>query len=60
VGTKFGVYLFGTDLKRIGSLALASPAVAFAGPGGKQKDRVYVVDAAGNVLVLALAHQPDK
>ena len=54
------MYLFGTDLKRIGSLALASPAVAFAGPGGKQKDRVYVVDAAGNVLVLALAHQPDK
>ena len=30
------------------------PAVAFAGPAGKERDRVYVVDAAGNVTVLGL------
>jgi hypothetical protein len=59
VGTKFSVYLFGTDpsgagLKKIGGLTLSAQAVAFAGPGGKQKDSVYVVDAAGKVTVLTL------
>jgi hypothetical protein len=52
VGTKFGVHVFGTDLKLIGRQAL--PAVAFAGPGGKARDRVYVVDGAGQVTVLTL------
>ena len=54
VGTKFAVHLFGGDLKEIGRHVLPSVAAAFAGPGGKQKDRVYVVDAAGNVTVLAV------
>jgi len=52
VGTKFAVHLFGADLKTIGRQAIA--AVAFAGPGGKNRDRVYVVDAAGQVTVLTL------
>jgi hypothetical protein len=54
VGTKFGVHLFGADLKEIGSHQLTVPAAGFAGPGGKDKDRVYVVDVAGNVTVLVL------
>jgi hypothetical protein len=54
VGTKFSVYLFGADLKMLGSHAMAVPAAAFAGPGGKQKDSVYVVDQAGNVTVLTV------
>jgi hypothetical protein len=52
VGTKFGVQLFDGEFKRIGARAM--PAAAFAGPGGKGKDRVYVVDAAGHVTVLVL------
>jgi hypothetical protein len=59
VGTKFSVYLFGADplgagLKMLGSHAMAVPAAAFAGPGGKQKDSVYVVDQAGSVTVLSV------
>lgn len=59
VGTKFGVYLFaaapsGGGLKKVGGLTLSTPAVAIVGPGGKNKDRVYVVDAGGNVMILAL------
>jgi len=54
VGTKFGVHLFGGDLKQIGSHTFATPAAGFAGPGGKDKDRLYVVDAAGNVTVLTI------
>jgi len=42
----------GAGLKLIGSQPM--PVAAFAGPGGKHNDRVYVVDAAGNVTVLAL------
>jgi hypothetical protein len=52
VGTKFGVHLFDGDLKPIGSHKFSTPAAGFAGPGGKDKDRVYVVDVAGNVTVL--------
>ena len=52
VGTKFAVYLFGADMKLIGRQALES--VAFAGPGGKGRDRVYVVDEAGRVTVLVM------
>jgi len=52
VGTKFSIQLFGADLKLIGRQAI--PAVAFAGPGGKDRDRVYVVDGAGKVTVLIL------
>jgi len=52
VGTKFGVHLFGPDLELIGHQALS--AVAFAGPAGKNLDRAYVVDTAGNVTVLVL------
>jgi len=54
VGTKFGVQVFGTDLKKIGGVALPAQAVAFAGPGGKDKDRVYVVGRDGSVSVLVL------
>jgi len=52
VGTKFGVHLFGPDLKKIGSLPIR--VAAFAGPAGKQRDRVYVVAPSGQVTVLAL------
>ncbi len=57
VGTKMGVHLFGSDpsgagLKRIGSQAM--PVAAFVGPGGKARDRAYVVDSAGQVTVLIL------
>ncbi len=66
VGTKFSVRLFApegirgdaaaqtaTGLKEIGRNVLTVPAAAFAGPGGKEKDRAFVVDAAGNVIVLS-------
>ena len=54
VGTKFGVTLFGGDLKKIGRHRLSAPAAGFAGPGGKDKNCVYVVDVAGNVTVLTV------
>jgi hypothetical protein len=59
VGTKFSVRLFaadpaGTGMKEVGRDVLPVPAAAFAGPGGKDKDRVFVVDTAGNVTVLSL------
>jgi hypothetical protein len=54
VGTKFAVHLFGNDLKEIGRHVLPTVAAAFAGPGGKLKDRAYVVDAAGKVAVLII------
>jgi hypothetical protein len=50
VGTQLSVHLFGADLRLRGRQAL--PAVAFAGPGGQKRDRVYVVDATGKVTVL--------
>ena len=58
VGTKFALHLFAGDptsggLKETGSQKLATTAAAFAGPGGKN-DRVYFVDSAGNVTVLAV------
>jgi hypothetical protein len=60
VGTKFGVHLFapsgvrrdGSDYKKIGSQDM--PVAAFAGPGGKNKDRVYVVGPDGNVTILVV------
>ena len=59
VGTKFSVQLFATDpagtgMKEIGGKVLSVPAAAFAGPGGKDRDRVFVIDAAGNVTILSL------
>jgi hypothetical protein len=58
VGTKFALHLFAGDptsggLKEIGAQKLRNPAAAFAGPGGKN-DRVYLIDSAGNVTVLAV------
>jgi hypothetical protein len=52
VATKFGVHLFGNDFKRVGTQAM--PVAAFAGPGGKDKDRVYVVGPDGSVNVLKI------
>ena len=52
VGTKMGVHLFGSDLKLIGSQPM--PVAAFAGPGGKTRDRTYIVNPAGQVTVLIL------
>jgi len=52
VGTKFAVHLFGPDLKPVGKKAAYS--VAFAGPGGNKRNRVYVVDAGGRVTILAI------
>ena len=54
VGTKFSVQLFGSDLKLIGKHKYGVPAAAFAGPGGKECDRVYVVGTDGKVTVLVL------
>jgi hypothetical protein len=54
VGTKFAVHLFGNDLKGIGRHVLPTAAAAFAGPGGKNKDRTYVIDTAGKVTVLII------
>jgi hypothetical protein len=54
VGSRFGVQVFGTDLKKTGGLPLPAQAVAFAGPGRKDKDRVYVVGPDGSVSVLVL------
>ena len=52
VGTRTGVKLFGGDYRLIGREAM--PVTAMAGPGGKDRDRVYTVDAAGKVTVLRL------
>jgi hypothetical protein len=52
VGIKFGVHVFDSNLKEIGIYPI--PSVAFAGPGGKQKDRVFVVGPDGNVTVLVV------
>jgi hypothetical protein len=59
VGTKFSVRLYapdpaGTGMKEIGRNVLPVSAAAFAGPGGKEKDRVFVVDTAGTVTVLSI------
>ena len=54
VSTRFGLQVFGTDLQKIGGVSLPAQAAAFAGPGGKDKDRVYVVGPDGSVSVLAL------
>jgi hypothetical protein len=49
---EFGVHLFGPDLKPRGRQALS--AAAFAGPGGKGRDRAWAMDAAGNASVPGL------
>jgi hypothetical protein len=59
VGTRFSVQLFardpsGTGLTRVGKTVLPAPAAAFAGPGGANRDGVFVVDSAGQVSVLVL------
>jgi hypothetical protein len=59
VGTTFGVRLFaagpaGTGLKEIGRNVFRVPAAAFAGPGGKDHDRLYIAGADGQVTVLSL------
>jgi hypothetical protein len=58
VGTNFGVHLFGGDpatgsMKKVGEQKIPT-AAAFAGPGGKNKDRVYVIGPDGVVSVLVL------
>jgi len=55
LGTKFGVHVFAADqngYQKLGSMAVA--VAAFAGPGGRLRDRVYVVDPAGYIKVLVL------
>jgi hypothetical protein len=59
VGTTFGVRLFapdpaGTGLKEVGRNIFRVPAAAFAGPGGKDHDRLYIVGTDGQVTVLSL------
>lgn len=54
VGTRFGVQVFGTDLKKLGGVSLPAQAAAVAGPSGKDKDRVYLVGPDGSVSVLVL------
>jgi hypothetical protein len=57
VGTKFGAHAFAADsskagFKKIGSQAM--PVAAFAGPGGTNRDRVFVVGSSGAVSILTL------
>ena len=52
VVTKFGVHVFGGDLKKLDRCP--QPSKSFAGPGGKNKDRVYCVDDAGKVTVVVI------
>ena len=56
VGSKTGVRLFDTDpsagMKEIG--CYPARVAAFAGPGGKQKDRLFVVAPDGAVTVLVI------
>jgi hypothetical protein len=52
VVTKFGVYVFGPDLKKLGRCPQSSKS--FAGPGGQNKDRVYCVDDTGKVTVVVI------
>jgi hypothetical protein len=52
VGTRTGVLLFGSDYRLTGRQTM--PVTALAGPGGKDRDRVYAVDTAGKVTVLRL------
>jgi len=52
VGMKFWPQLFRANLKPIGKQAMS--AAGFAGPGGKERDRVYVIDAGGKVTVLVM------
>jgi hypothetical protein len=52
VGTKFGVHLFSGDGKRLGRQTAS--LAAFAGPGGKGRDRVFGVSASGRVTVFVV------
>jgi len=52
VGTTFGVHLFDRDANALGVQAIE--CAAFAGPGGTERDRVFVIDPAGQVSVLTL------
>jgi hypothetical protein len=54
IGTKFSVQLFGPDLKKLGGSVLPVPPIAFAGPGGKDKDSVFVIDSTGQVTIVVL------
>jgi hypothetical protein len=50
VGTRFAVHVYGADFARVSRTA--APAIGFAGPGGPQRDRVYVVHGDGTVEAL--------
>ncbi len=52
VGTKFSVQLFGPDLRPAGRHPILS--VAFAGPGGPNRDRAFAIGGDGRVTVLTL------
>jgi hypothetical protein len=52
VGSKFGLSVFDSQFHKTASLTI--PSVAFAGPAGKAKDKVYVIDAAGKVTVVTI------
>jgi hypothetical protein len=52
VGSKFGLSVFDAQLHKTASLTI--PSVAFAGPAGKSKDKVYVIDDAGKVTVVTI------
>jgi len=58
VGTKLGVQAYGSDFQPLGGRAL--PVAAFAGPGGKSGDRVFVVEPSGAARVLVLAVDPKE
>jgi hypothetical protein len=53
VGTRFAVHVYGPDFARISRTD--APAIGFAGPAGKDRDRVFIVQPDGRIAVLALS-----
>jgi len=53
VGTRFAVHVYGPDFARISRTE--APAIGFAGPAGRERDRVFIVQPDGQIAVLALS-----
>jgi hypothetical protein len=51
IGTRFAVHVYGPGFAR--ASRTPAPAIGFAGPGGKARDRVFLVQSDGRVAVLA-------
>jgi len=53
IGTRFAVHVCGPDFARISRTP--APAIGFAGPGGRDRDRVFIVQCGGRIAVLVLS-----